>query len=416
MGIINTMRSFFSNTRASIENPSTPINGDTLGALFQRGSAAGVAVDEYSIIGLPAFYRATQILGGVIASLPFDIIEKGEDGSLRIAKEHPNFKIVSREPSQFYTAHTFYKTMVLHYLSHGVFYAAINRNANSQRITSLLILDPTQMESYYNTRGELLFKNKKNNKKYSSDNIIHIPNLSWNGIDGFVMPDLHRDNYGLALANRNYGANFYKNGAHLNGVLKHPGKLTNEAYDRLKSSFNRAFGGSQNAGGTAILEEGMDFQKVGLNPNDAAFNETKKATISDIARITGVPGVLLEDMDKATFSNMEQLSQMFVNYTIMPLCEIIEAEFNRKIFFEVEKERYSTRFNLDGLLRGDVAARSSYYTTMRNVLAMSPNEIRIKENMNPYPGGDSYELPLASNIKIEPTNETINDDSNDTND
>ena len=239
------MRSFFSNTRASIENPSTPINGDTLGALFQRGSAAGVAVDEYSIIGLPAFYRATQILGGVIASLPFDIIEKGEDGSLRIAKEHPNFKIVSREPSQFYTAHTFYKTMVLHYLSHGVFYAAINRNANSQRITSLLILDPTQMESYYNTRGELLFKNKKNNKKYSSDNIIHIPNLSWNGIDGFVMPDLHRDNYGLALANRNYGANFYKNGAHLNGVLKHPGKLTNEAYDRLKSSFNRAFGGSK---------------------------------------------------------------------------------------------------------------------------------------------------------------------------
>ena len=132
--------------------------------------------------------------------------------------------------------------------------------------------------------------------------------------------------------------------------------------------------------------------------------------------ITGVPGVLLEDMDKATFGNMEQLSQMFVNYTIMPLCETIESEFNRKIFFEVEKDKYSTRFNLDGLLRGDVAARSSYYTTMRNVLAMSPNEIRIKENMNPYPGGDSYELPLASNIKIEPTNETINDDSNDTND
>jgi len=254
MGIINSMRSFFSNTRASIENPSTPLNGDTLGALFQRGSTAGVAVDEYSIIGLPAFYRATQILGG---------------------------------------------------------------------------------------------------------------------------------------------------------VLKHPGRLTNEAYDRLKGSFNRAFGGSQNAGGTAILEEGMDFQKVGLNPADAAFNETKKATISDIARITGVPGVLLEDMDKATFSNMEQLSQMFVNYTIMPLCETIESEFNRKIFFEVEKDKYSTRFNLDGLLRGDVAARSSYYTTMRNVLAMSPNEIRIKENMNPYPGGDSYELPLASNIKIEPSTEGI---------
>jgi HK97 family phage portal protein len=272
------------------------------------------------------------------------------------------------------------------------------------------------MELGYNSRNELIFKNKENNKTYRGDNIIYIPNLAWDGVKALLVPDVHRDNFGLALANRNYGANFYKNGAHLNGVLKHPGRLTNEAYDRLKGSFNRAFGGSQNAGGTAILEEGMDFQKVGLNPADAAFNETKKATISDIARITGVPGVLLEDMEKATFGNMEQLSQMFVNYTIMPLCETIEAEFNRKIFFEAEKYTYCTRFNLDGLLRGDIAARSSYYTTMRNVLAMSPNEIRIKENMNPYTGGDSYELPLASNIKIEPTNETINNDSNDTND
>ena len=117
--------------------------------------------------------------------------------------------------------------------------------------------------------------------------------------------------------------------------------------------------------------------------------------------------MLLEDMDKATFSNMEQLSQLFVNYTIMPLCETIESEFNDKIFFEVEKDRFKTRFNLDGLLRGDISARASYYTTMRNVLAMSPNEIRIKENMNPYEGGDSYELPLASNIKSEQN--TVND-------
>ena len=410
------MRSFFSNTRASIENPNTPLNGDTLGALFQRSSAAGVAVDEYSIIGLPAFYRATQILGGVVASIPFDIIEKQDDGFVRIAKDHPNYKVISREPSELYTSHTFFKTMVLHYLSHGAFYASINRNSITTRINSFTILNPTKMEMSYNSRNELVFKNKENNKTYRSDNIIYIPNLAWDGVKALLVPDVHRDNFGLALANRNYGANFYKNGAHLNGVLKHPGRLTNEAYDRLKGSFNRAFGGSQNAGGTAILEEGMDFQKVGLNPADAAFNETKKATISDIARITGVPGVLLEDMDKATFGNMEQLSQMFVNYTIMPLCETIESEFNRKIFFEAEKYTYCTRFNLDGLLRGDITARSSYYTTMRNVLAMSPNEIRIKENMNPYPGGDSYELPLASNIKIEPTNETINNDSNDTND
>ena len=409
MAILDTMRSFFSTRKNSLENPSTPINGDTLGALFQRGSAAGVAVDEYSIVGLPAFYRATQILGGVIASIPFDIIEQQDNGGIRIAKDHPNYKIISREPSELYTSHTFYKTMVLHYLAHGAFYAAINRNSITTRINSLTILNPTKVEICYNARNELVFKNKETNKTYRSENIIYIPNLAWDGVKSLLIPDLHRDNFGLALANRNYGANFYRNGAHLNGVLKHPGRLTNEAYDRLKSSFNRAFGGSQNAGGTAILEEGMDFQKVGLNPNDASFNETKKATISDIARITGVPGILLEDMEKATFGNMEQLSQMFVNYTIMPLCEIIEAEFNRKIFFEVEKEKYKTRFNLDGLLRGDIAARSSYYTTMRNVLAMSPNEIRIKENMNPYDGGDSYELPLASNIKTENSNDITQD-------
>ncbi len=110
------------------------------------------------------------------------------------------------------------------------------------------------MEIGYNSRNELVFKNKENNKTYRGENIIYIPNLAWDGVKALLVPDVHRDNFGLALANRNYGANFYKNGAHLNGVLKHPGRLTNEAYDRLKGSFNRAFGGSQNAGGTAILE------------------------------------------------------------------------------------------------------------------------------------------------------------------
>lgn len=398
MGIFSQIKNIFSR---GIENPSTPINGDTLGAMFTNQSMAGVGVDEYSILGIPAFYRATQILGGVIASLPLDIVEALPNGGMRLAKDHPNYIAISREPSQYYTAHTFYKTLVLHYLTHGVFYGHIVKDNITMRIKSIEILDPSKITMFTSTRGELYFKDESAKKKYHSDNVIHIPNTSWDGMKSILMPDLHRDNFGLAIANRNYGANFYRNGAHLNGVLKHPGKLTNEAYNRLKSSFNRAFGGTSNAGGTAILEEGMDFQKIGLNPTDAAFNETKKGTIADISRITGVPGVLLEDMDKATFSNMEQLSQMFVNYTIMPLCETIEAEFNRKIFFEAEKANYSTRFNLDGLLRGDVAARSAYYTTMRNVLALSPNEIRVKENMNPYEGGESYNLPLASNIKIE---------------
>lgn len=398
MGIFNTIKNVFSR---GIENPSTPINGDTLGAMFMNQSMAGVGVDEYSVLGIPAFYRAVQILGGVIASLPFEIVELLPTGGVKIAKEHQNFNVINKNPCDYYTSHTFYKTMVLHYLAHGVFYAEIFKDNNSQKIKRIHIINPNDMECYYTTRGDMMWKNKKTGAKIRDENMIHIPNITYDGVKAFVQTELQRDNFGLAIANRNYGANFYRNGAHLNGVLKHPGKLTNEAYTRLKTSFNRAFGGSQNAGGTAILEEGMDFQKIGLNPTDAAFNETKKGTVADIARITGVPGVLLEDMDKATFSNMEQLSQMFVNYTIMPLCETIEAEFNRKIFFEIEKDRFRTRFNLEGLLRGDVAARSAYYTTMRNVLAMSPNEIRIKENMNPYDGGESYSLPLASNIKIE---------------
>ncbi len=329
----STLQNFSYNTTDGLKTQYAPIpyNFDFTLSIYVRNHEDG-----------------TQILGGVVASIPFDVIEKLDNGGTRIATEHPNYKIVSREPCELYTSHTFYKTMVLHYLAHGAFYAVINRNSLTNRVNNLHILNPTKMEIGYNSRNELIFKNKETNKTYKGDNILYIPNLAWDGVKALLVPDVHRDNFGLALANRNYGANFYKNGAHLNGVLKHPGRLTNEAYDRLKSSFNRAFGGSQNAGGTAILEEGMDFQKVGLNPTDAAFNETKKATISDIARITGVPGILLEDMDKATFGNMEQLSQMFVNYTIMPLCETIEAEFNRKLFFEAEKYQYCTRFNLDG--------------------------------------------------------------------
>ena len=189
MAIFDSMRSFFSTRKSSLENPSTPINGDTLGALFQRGSAAGVAVDEYSIVGLPAFYRATQILGGVIGSIPFDVIEKQDNGAIRIAKDHPNYKIISREPSELYTSHTFYKTMVLHYLAHGAFYAAINRNSITTRINSLTILNPTKMEIGYNSRNELVFKNKETNKTYRSENIIYIPNLAWDGVKSLLIPD-----------------------------------------------------------------------------------------------------------------------------------------------------------------------------------------------------------------------------------
>lgn len=384
--------------RASLDRPGTPLDAASLGSLYFT-SKAGVVVDENRILSIPAFWRAVKILSGVIASLPLEVIEEGDDNTENVVRRHPVSTLL-RNPSNLYSRYNFFETLIVHLYAHGNFYAIIKKKVG--RPAALQIVDkPQQVTAKINARGDLLYE--IDNQTYASDRVVHISNLSWNGIIGFSQADLHRDNYGLAISNRDYANTFYANGAHLAGVLKHPGRLTPDAYDRLRMSWESRYGGSGNAGKTAILEEGMDYSSIGLKPADASFAETKKLTTADISLLTGVPRFLLEDSDP-TFNNGETITRLFTNFTILPLCENIESEFNRKLFFEDEAETMRVRFNLNQLLRADTEQRGRYIDNLMKWGIINRDEARKMEGWNPIEDGSgaAYFVPLNM---VDPTKE-----------
>lgn len=373
------------------DRPSMPLDAQNLGAMY-FASQAGVTVTEENILSIPAFYRAVQILSGVVASLPLEVVEENADGTENVNKQHPVSILLNVNPSPLYSRFKFFQTLIVHVLTHGNFYAVIKYRLG--RPQSLTIIDkPQQVTAKITPRGDLFYEYEKT--MYSADRILHVGNISWNGIMAYSQPMLHVDNYGLALANRNYGNNFYANGAHLSGALKHPGRLTQDVYNRIRQSWDARHSGADKAGKTAILEEGMDYMPIGLKPGDAQFGETKKLTIADISLITGVPRFLLEDSDP-TFNNGETITRLFTNFTVLPLCENIESEFNRKLFFDSEMGKVRTRFNLNQLLRADTEQRGRYIDNLMKWGIINRDEARKMEGWNPIEDGSgaAYMVPL----------------------
>ena len=230
---------------------------------------------------------------------------------------------------------------------------------------------------------------------YDASDIIHIPDLTLDGYIGKSRISAARDNIALGIAAQTYGKNFFQSGAKISGVLKHPGQLGADAMQSLSQQWHRTYH-SGYAGGfkTAVLEEGMDYKPIQLSPQDAQFLTTRQFSVLEVARIFRVPPHLLADLDRATFSNIEHQSTEFLNYCISPILKKIEAEFNKKLIFQGNKINTYFEHNVNALLRGDAKSRAEYYKSLFNVGAISPNEIRRKENMNDIEKGDVYYVPM----------------------
>ncbi len=225
----------------------------------------------------------------------------------------------------------------------------------------------------------------------SPPDVLHIPGLGFDGLIGYSPIAMARNAIGLAIATEEYGAKFFANGAAPSGVLEHPGTLKDP--QRIRDSWNAAHQGSENAHKIAVLEEGLKYTPIGISPEQAQFLETRKFQINEIARIFRVPPHMLADLEKSSFSNIEQQSLEFVKYTLDPWVVRWEQSMCRVLLSESEKPAYFIKFNVDGLLRGDYASRMSGYATARQNGWMSANDIRELENLDriaPELGGDLY--------------------------
>jgi HK97 family phage portal protein len=221
--------------------------------------------------------------------------------------------------------------------------------------------------------------------------VFHIPGLGFDGLVGYSPIAMAKNAIGMAIACEEYGAKFFANGAAPGGVLEHPGTIKDP--QKVRDSWNAAYQGSSNSHRVAVLEEGMKYQPIGISPEQAQFFETRKFQINEIARIFRVPPHMVGDLEKSSFSNIEQQSLEFVKYTLDPWVIRWEQTISRALLRPDEKKLYFAKFNVDGLLRGDYVSRMNGYAIARQNGWMSANDIRELENLDRIPpelGGDLY--------------------------
>ena len=357
-------------------------------------SGSGVAVDEFKAMQTSAVYACVRVIAETVASLPLFLYRKDKESKIK-AYQHPLYEVLHDLPNYETTSFCFREAMMASLLLYGNAYAKIVRDKNGH-VVELWYLKPNLMKverDKETRRLKYTYSDDNENKTYvfDSEQIFHIPGLSFNGITGISPIEQAREAIGLALATEEFGAKFFSNGARPGGVLEHPGVVKDP--ERIRESWNKVYQGTRNSHKIAVLEEGMKYHEIGIPPEQAQFLQTRKYQLNEICRIFRVPPHLVGDLERSTFSNIEHQSIDFVTHTIRPWLVRWEQAIYKSLLNEQERRLYYAKFNVDGLLRGDFATRMQGYATARQNGWMSINDIRSLEDMNPIPaeqGGDDY--------------------------
>ena len=368
--------------------------------LFGR-TTSGKPVNERTAMQTTAVYACVRILAEAVASLPLHVYEYQDDGGKKLVHDHPLYYLLHDEPNPEMTSFVFRETLMSHLLIWGNAYAQIIRDG-AGRVLGLYPLLPDKMEVQRDDKGNIYYVYSRNsdenptfkeygNIKLKAEDVLHIPGLGFDGLIGYSPIAMAKNAVGMTLACEEYGASFFANGANPGGVLEHPGVLKDPS--KVRESWNSVYRGVSNAHKIAVLEEGMKYQQIGIPPEEAQFLETRKFQINEIARLYRIPPHMVGDLDKSSFSNIEQQSLEFVKYTLDPWVIRWEQSLQRSLLLPGEKGKYFIKLNVDGLLRGDYQSRMNGYAVGRQNGWFSANDIREMENMNPIPdeeGGNLY--------------------------
>jgi HK97 family phage portal protein len=382
------------------DKPKDSLGGSRY-SFFFGSTSAGKPVNEHTAMQMTAVYSCVRILSETLAGLPLHVYRYNDSGGKEKNLKHPLYKLLHDEPNPEMTSFAFRETLMSHLLLWGNAYAQIIRNARGE-VIALYPLMPNKMTVDRDANGQLFYLYQRSREDTPSlgkdsqvyltpSDVLHIPGLGFDGLVGYSPIAMAKNAVGLAIATEEYGAKFFANGAAPGGVLEHPGTIKDP--QKVKDSWNAAYQGSRNSHRVAVLEEGMKYQPIGISPEQAQFLETRKFQINEIARIFRVPPHMLADLEKSSFSNIEQQSLEFVKYTLDPWVVRWEQSMFRVLLTESEKQKVFIKFNVDGLLRGDYVSRMSGYAAARQNGWMSANDIRELENLDRIPselGGDLY--------------------------
>lgn len=361
-------------------------------------SATGMVVSPETALKVSTVWACVGLLSDCIAMLPLVVYERTRDGGRQRATTHPLYDLLHDQPNSQQTAAEYRGMMQGHLLLRGNAYAKIIPGPRGPA-DQLVPLHPDKVRLEETPDGRLRYKVREADgveRTYLDEDILHLRGLSADGKQGLSFIAYARETIGLAIASERSRARFFGNGSRLMGVLKTPGKLTPEAGKRVKASWDEAQAGVENSFRTAVLEEGLEWQSIGINYKDAQFIEGSEFTAEDICRWLRVPPHMVGLTSKSTTwgSGIEQMSLGFVTYTLLPWLVRWEQAISRDLI--VATKKYFVEFLTDALLKGDLKSRYDAYAVARNNGWLNVDEIRQRENMNPLPDGQGqkYLQPL----------------------
>lgn len=370
----------------------TPAPGFNIGA----GSHTGKTVTPNTALSISAVYACVRVISETVASLPLIVYERLPDGGKRRATEFPLYSLLHDSPNDLMTSFEYRETIQAHLLLWGNALSEIDYNGRGG-IDQIWPLNPEKVASIKRKNGKLYYHYQRPDNSFDwipDDRIWHIKGMGSDGLWGYSPIQLNRHSLGISLATDEFAGRFYGNGANMSGILKHPGALGDEAYDRLKKSWAEQYGGVSNAHKTVLLEEGTEYERISIPPEDAQFLQTRQFQVTDVARIYNVPPHKIQDLTRSTNNNIEQQSLDYIINTIRPWLVRWEQSIQKSLMLSRYKSRYFAEFLVDGLLRGDAKTRHETYSIGRQNGYYSANDIRLMENKNPIPDGDTYLVPL----------------------
>lgn len=377
-------------------------------------SSSGANVTAENAMTFTAVLACVRVLSESVASLPLITYRRDPDGGKSRATDHPLYTVLHDAPNPDMTSVQWRETAMVHLCLWGNSYNEIVFDG-AGRVRELWPLNPRDM-TVKRVNDRLVYEYREGGQRlitYGARNILHICGLSMNGLVGLSPIAIARDAIGLGMTLNEYGGRVFANGARPSGVLEHPGQLGDEAYKRLKESFEHEYAGAGNAGKTLLLEEGTKFTQTSFPPEDAQFLQSRKFQIEEVSRIFRVPLHKIGVMDHATFGNIEHQSLEFVVDCLRPYLVRWEQAISAKLLSDRERATYFSEHLVDGLLRGDITSRYAAYAVGRQWGWLNVNEIRSRENMNPIDGGSAYLEPLnmveVGKDESEPTEEGARD-------
>ena len=375
----NRLQKFVNEARARIglDRPQ-----DVVAAVGLYGpTVAGANMTHDTSIRISTVYACVYKIASTLASLTLNLYVT--DGRRRdMISEHPALDVTTYRPNAYETAFYFWESIIAQAVMKGCGYAVIERGAGGVPV-ALVCLDTDQVERKV-LDGRVLFK-LHDSTVIAQEDMLEICNLQRRS-----PIQLHRENLGLAQAAQDYGSQYFGNGGQMTGVLSSEQPLKSEQMEMLQKSWNA----SKATAGTKLLPFGFRYNRISIGPEEAQFIETRKFQAEEICRIFSVPPALVQLESQTTYNNVEQQNLMFARHTVLPWAKRIEQELASKLLTMREARNHYFKFSLNDLFRGDMQARSSFYTQMLQNGVMNINEVRATEELNPTPGGDTHTVQV----------------------